>query len=130
MIAGGGRRSGKVICVTILHGVAVAVPGTRTSQTGNINMIDIVDPTTASVSSEPIDYARRPQSLNGLRIGLVENTKKNSEVVLRKIAASLASSHGMKIEVLLHKAQRAPLKDAQIAELKDRADFAIVGVGD
>jgi hypothetical protein len=32
--------------------------------------------------------------------------------------------------VLVHKHQRAPLKEAQIAELKGRADFIIVGVGD
>jgi len=36
----------------------------------------------------------------------------------------------MTVEVLVHKPQRAPLKDAQIAELKGRADFAIAGVGD
>jgi len=93
-------------------------------------MMEILDPTTPSASREQIEYAQRPQSLRGLRIGLVENTKKNSEVVLRKIAASLTAAHGMKIEVLLHKAQRAPLKDAQIAELKGRSDFAIIGVGD
>jgi hypothetical protein len=36
----------------------------------------------------------------------------------------------MKMAVLVHKAQRAPLKEAQIAELKGRTDFAITGVGD
>jgi hypothetical protein len=32
--------------------------------------------------------------------------------------------------VLVHKPQRAPVKEAQIAELKGRTDFAIAGVGD
>jgi len=36
----------------------------------------------------------------------------------------------MTVEVLLHKPQRAPLKDTQVAELKGRVDFAIAGVGD
>ena len=94
-------------------------------------MIDILDPTkTVPASNEPIIYALRPKSLEGLRVALVENTKRNSEAVLRKVAETLAALHGMKTEVLLHKAQRAPLKDTQVAELKGRTDFAIIGVGD
>ncbi|HEX6004016.1 MAG TPA: hypothetical protein VFZ14_08485 [Burkholderiales bacterium] len=92
-------------------------------------MHDIMDPTIAT-ARETIDYAPRPQSFGGLRIGLVENTKKNSEAVLRAVAAKLEALHGMTTPVLVHKPQRAPLKAAQIAELKGRADFAIAGVGD
>jgi hypothetical protein len=92
-------------------------------------MFDILDPTVATARDE-IDYAPRPRSLAGLRIGLVENTKKNSEAVLRNLAGKLEAAHGMKVEVLVHKPQRAPLRDAQIAELKGRTDFAIAGVGD
>ena len=92
-------------------------------------MPDILDPTIATVR-EPIAYVPRPRSLRGLRIGLIENTKKNSEAILRKVAEKLGAAHGMTVEVLVHKPQRAPLADAQIAELKGRADFAITGVGD
>jgi hypothetical protein len=92
-------------------------------------MLDIMDPTIAT-AREQIDYAPRPRSLAGLRIGLIENTKKNSEAVLSALASRLETRHGMKTEVLVHKPQRAPLRDAQIAELKGRADFAIAGVGD
>lgn len=92
-------------------------------------MLDIMDPTIATARDE-IDYAPRPRNLSGIRIGLIENTKKNSEAVLRSLAAKLEARHGMKTEVLVHKPQRAPLKDAQIAELKGRTDFAIAGVGD
>lgn len=92
-------------------------------------MMDILDPTIAT-AREHIDYVPRPQSLKGLRIGLIENSKKNSEAVLRKVAEKLEADHGMKMQVLVHKPQRAPLKDAQVAELKGRTDFAITGVGD
>lgn len=92
-------------------------------------MLDILDPTIATAREE-IDYAPRPKNLAGLRIGLIENTKKNSEAVLRGLAAKLEALHGMKVEVLVHKPQRAPLREAQIAELKGRADFAIAGIGD
>jgi hypothetical protein len=92
-------------------------------------MLDILDPT-ISTAREQIAYVPRPRKFDGLRIGLIENTKKNSEDVLRRLAGKLEAAHGMKLEVLVHKPQRAPLKEAQIAELKGRTDFAITGVGD
>jgi hypothetical protein len=92
-------------------------------------MLGILDPTIAT-ARERIAYAPRPQSFKGLRIGLIENSKKNSEAVLRALAQKLEVVHGMTLAVLVHKPQRAPLKDAQVAELQGRADFAIAGVGD
>jgi predicted TIM-barrel fold metal-dependent hydrolase len=92
-------------------------------------MLDLVDPTIAT-ARENIDYAARPTNLRGLRIGLIENTKKNAEEVLRKVAEKLRDNHGMTVEVMVHKAQRAPLKDAQIAEFKGKVDFVVSGVGD
>jgi hypothetical protein len=92
-------------------------------------MFNILDPTISTVR-EQIAYVPRPGSLRGLRVGLIENTKKNSEAVLRKLAEKLETVHGVKLEVLVHKPQRAPLKDTQIAELKGKTDFAITGVGD
>ena len=92
-------------------------------------MMDILDPTIAT-AREHIDYVPRPKSVKGLRIGVIENTKKNAEAVLRKVAEKLETAHGMKVEVLVHKPQRAPLRDAQVAELKGKTDFAITGVGD
>jgi hypothetical protein len=92
-------------------------------------MHEILDPT-ITTAREPIAYAPRPRRLEGLRIGVIENTKRNSEEVLKRLAEKLAAAHGMTLQVLVHKPQRAPLKEAQIAELKGRVDFAIAGVGD
>ena len=92
-------------------------------------MEHILDPTIAT-AREPIAYVPRPRRLEGLRIGLIENTKKNSEDMLRRLAERLAVRHGMRLQVLVHKPQRAPLQDAQIAALKGQVDFAIAGVGD
>jgi hypothetical protein len=91
--------------------------------------MEILDPTIAT-ERETIEYAPRPKNLHGLRIGLIENTKKNAEAVLRAVADRCETTHGMTVEVLIHKHQRAPLKDSQLAELKGRTDFAIAGVGD
>ena len=92
-------------------------------------MLGILDPTIMTPREE-IAYVPRPKSLKGLRIGLIENTKKNAQAVLQRVAEKLEAAHGMKVEVLVHKPQRAPLKDEQIAQLKGRTDFAIAGVGD
>lgn len=92
-------------------------------------MLDILDPTIAA-AREPIAYVPRPKRVQGLRVGLIDNTRKNSEQVLRALAGRLAAEHGVTVEVLLHKHQRAPLQDAQLAELRGKVDFVIAGVGD
>jgi len=93
-------------------------------------MIDLVDPTIPPPAREQIIRAPRPRFLNGLRIGLIENTKRNSEAVLRKIGEKFEAAYGTESVILLHKQQRAALKDTQIEQLKGRTDFAIIGVGD
>ena len=92
-------------------------------------MLDIMDPT-IETERERIAYVARPANLEGLRIGLIDNTRRNAEAVLLALADKLARAHRMKVEVLIHKHQRAPLADAQLAELKGRTDFVIAGVGD
>ncbi len=92
-------------------------------------MLDILDPTIAT-ARESIAYAPRPQSAKGLRVGLIDNTRKNADKVLNALAARLSAEHGIKVEVLLQKHQRAPLQDAQLADLKGKVDFVIAGVGD
>lgn len=93
-------------------------------------MMDFVDPTTPATARQHIDYVPRPKHLQGLRIGLIENTKQNSEALLRLVAEKLANSHGMKMVALVHKPQRGPLMHEQIAEVNGKVDFAITGIGD
>ena len=92
-------------------------------------MLDILDPTIPT-ERERIDYVPRPQSARGLRVGIIDNTRKNADKVLRALAERLSAAHGMTVEVLLHKHQRAPLQDAQLADLRGKVDFVIAGVGD
>ena len=92
-------------------------------------MEHILDPT-ISTAREDIPYVARPQSLEGLRIGLIDNTKQNSDAVLLRIAEHLRDRYGMTVETVVRKNQRAPLTEAQIGELKGRTDFVIAGVGD
>jgi hypothetical protein len=92
-------------------------------------MSGILDPTIPR-PEQRIDYAPRPANLRGLRIGVIDSTKRNSEAVLRNLAHELQAKHGMTLEVLVRKPQRAPLLDAQIEELRGKTDFAIAGIGD
>jgi hypothetical protein len=56
-------------------------------------MIEILDPT-VEAATRPVRWAPRPDSLAGKRIGLVENTKFNSDRLLQKIGDVLKSEYG------------------------------------
>lgn len=92
--------------------------------------MEIFDPTISPVK-EQILFAPRPQNLNGLRVGLIENSKHNSDVLLLKIADRLKAKHKIEM-VLLHRKGSASdyVTDEAIDELKKKADFVIAGIGD
>jgi len=92
--------------------------------------MDLFDPTIAP-QGEPLRYAPRPSALKGLRVGLVENTKFNSELLLRKVAERLREQYGMTLTHLAHKQSPAHgVSEAAVREFKTKADFVIAGVGD
>jgi hypothetical protein len=75
--------------------------------------------------------APRPARLAGLRIGLVENTKFNAEVLLRKLADRLGERHGMPLAHTDRK--RSPsheVTEQAVATLRRQADFVVSGIGD
>src|SRR5262249_33228045 len=90
---------------------------------------NLVDPTIPMPQRDRVAYAPRPGDLKGLRIGVVENTTVSADAVLGILARNLETAYGMKMGVLVHKAQRAPLKSSQVAEVKDKTDFVITGIG-
>ena len=92
--------------------------------------VQIFDPTT-EVTERTIAYARRPQSLNGLRIGLVDNTKHNSEQLLLRIAGILEREHGAKSHIIRKKKTSGSAPHAEIIEeYKASCDVIVAGVGD
>ena len=92
----------------------------------------VFDPTVTPISEPtPFTYARRPSSLQGLRVGLVENTKFNSEVILRKIAERLAARYQISMTHLEHK--KSPghsVAPEAITLFQRQTDFVLAGVGD
>jgi hypothetical protein len=91
----------------------------------------VFDPTVSPVSVEAFSYAPRPRSLQGLRVGLVENTKFNSAVLLRKIAERLAAQYQVTTTHLDHKKSSGhSVTPEAIALLQQKADFVLAGIGD
>jgi len=90
----------------------------------------LFDPTSKPVERD-VMLAPRPASLRGLRLGLVDNTKFNSDTLLRKLAERLATRHGMQVTVTNRK--RSPsheIDEAGIKVLRAQADLVISGIGD
>ena len=79
----------------------------------------------ATVAMNP---AERPKSLKGLRIGLLDNGKEFSDVVLESLAEVLRRDHGVTSIKFWRKG--FPAKGAPfIAEMAAETDVAISGVG-
>lgn len=92
--------------------------------------VHLFDPSTPR-QREPIDYAPRPAELRGLRVGLVENTKFNSDKLLLKVAERLQARHGAETVWMNRKrASSAHVDEEALARFKRSADVVIAGVGD
>jgi len=90
----------------------------------------LFDPT-SSPRERTVSLAPRPRDLTGLRVGLIENTKFNSDVILRKLGEQLAQRHGMTVSRMIRK--RSPshgVSEEQVEELRKISDFIVSGVGD
>ena len=92
--------------------------------------IEVFDPTTKTKEKEII-YGSRPKSLQQVRIGLVDNTKYNSDKLLIKIATLLEKDYGAKSHII-RKKQKAgvPAHEAILSEYKANCDVVIAGIGD
>jgi hypothetical protein len=92
--------------------------------------IQIYDPTIGT-SGRNVNFVPRPKSLAGLRVGLVDNTKHNSDQMLLRIAALLESKHGAKTHIIRKKKSAGAAPHAEIVEeFKAHCDVIVAGVGD
>ncbi len=90
----------------------------------------VFDPT-MPLETNLFSYAQRPASLQGLRIGLVENTKFNSKELLCKVAERLEQRHGMRMVHLDRKKSSGhAVSEEAIALFRQQVDLVLSGVGD
>jgi hypothetical protein len=93
-------------------------------------MMELLDPT-REVDAGSAMYAERPRSLEGLRVGLIENTKFNSDDILKRIGEILVRDHGAASYKLYRKRYSSvPAHDEIIQDLVKNCDVMVAGVGD
>lgn len=93
-------------------------------------MTELLDPTLEAVPQE-LTYASRPSSLQGKRIGLIDNTKFNSDRLLQKIGERLKTGYGVAETHLWRKRNASvPAHEEIITEIQRTCDAAVAGIGD
>lgn len=93
--------------------------------------LQLVDPTGVDPGGQPMPLAPRPVDLRGKRLGLLDNSKVNSDVILRTIARILNEEFEF-ADVFYAKKHSAslPPRPEVVDALHRNADIVIAGVGD
>jgi hypothetical protein len=93
-------------------------------------MIELLDPTTEA-ATQPVAFSPRPASLQGKRVGLIENTKFNSDTLLLKIGEILKTEYGVAETRMWRKHNSSVPAHAEIIEeLTRTCDLMVAGIGD
>ena len=92
--------------------------------------ITVLDPTNEPIKTA-FEMAPRPENLKGLTLGLIDNGKKNSDYLVKKIANRLEELYGLKggIKVKKPSPSHAVPEDAA-RELAEKSDLVLAGIGD
>ena len=70
-------------------------------------------------------------SLDGARIGILENGKLNADEMLKEVAALFVERHGCTIRTVASKRNAsAPAPSATLTQVAQEVDFLITGLGD
>ena len=92
--------------------------------------IEIYDPT-YEPPAQGVAWSARPAGLQGLRIGLIDNTKVNSDKLLLRVAELLEQEHGARSHVIRRKKNAAVSASAElVAEYRAQCDVVVAGIGD
>ena len=96
----------------------------------NNQQYTLVNPTTEAVIAS-FQGAPRLHSLAGTRLGLIDDSKRNADVLLEELAEVLRTRYEIS-EIRWHRKPSAsrPADPAAVAELVNGCDSVIVAVGD
>ena len=99
--------------------------------TANRPTVQLIDPTGFDPGETPLIMAARPVDLRGKRLGLLDNSKANSDAILWAIARELDDEFEFAdiFYTKKHSASLPPFPEV-MADLHRNADFVIAGVGD
>ena len=90
----------------------------------------VFDPTDEPVGTL-FTRADRPPSLKGVVIGILDNGKPKSDMLLRELDALLRAEAGVSDVVMVRKPSAfRPAPDDQLDDLARRTDAVVTGIGD
>jgi hypothetical protein len=91
----------------------------------------LLDPTGDSERATDTTLAARPQSLKGLTVGLLDNTKPNAAVILRAVGRELRDRYGVREIRMFRKGYfGTPVEESVVHQMLHNCDFAIAAIGD
>ena len=91
----------------------------------------LLDPTGMAEGAADSTLSPRPVSLKGLRVGLLDNTKPNSTMLLEEIAAVLQRDHGAGEATLYTKDYfGTPVAEPLLERIVEENDIVVTAVGD
>jgi hypothetical protein len=91
----------------------------------------LLDPTGDSERATNTALAPRPQSLQGLTVGLLDNTKPNGAVVLRAVGRQLRDRYGVREIRMFRKGYfGTPVEESVVNQMLHNCDFAVAAIGD
>jgi len=92
--------------------------------------MNILDPS-GRKAAEQGTLAPRKGSLDGATVGLLNSTKRNSDILLVEIGMQLREQYGVKEVVERSKPTFSlPIPSKMADELAEKCDYVIAGVGD
>jgi hypothetical protein len=91
----------------------------------------LLDPTGDSERDTNTTLAPRPQSLKGLTVGLLDNTKPNGAVILRAVGRELQERYGVREIRMFQKGYfGTPVEESVVQQMLHNCDFAVAAIGD
>ena len=100
-----------------------------TTLTTDTSTLTILSPSN-DVEPKRADLARRPASLSGLRVGLLDNGKPNSDRLLQHLGSALVTAQNLEISMVVRKPAIGRLAPSAIVdELVASCDVVVTGVG-
>ena len=101
------------------------------AKTVTVRNMRLVNPQGTDLAPGDFELNPRPTALAGKTLGLLENTKSNSDKVLLELGGILKSKYGLKDVVYLSKHHSSlPTKPEVIQAALDQVDVLITGIGD
>jgi hypothetical protein len=91
----------------------------------------LLDPTGDSGRDTNTTLAPRPQSLKGLIVGLLDNSKPNGQVILRAVGRELQERYGVREIRMFRKGYfGTPVEESVVQQMLHNCDFAVAAIGD